>query len=408
MEGLPTAAPVTEIAPDDRFRAIVRIISAATTAVVAVLSAFLVGQGVPPLILGAVLGLVLTPLVGSLSRGDLRRVRITAQGLDLLGHDGVVRAIDGRIIGGLAVTGPVIAGRLAALPIGLVPNMIGRIVVVDHNGRTVCARRAGWMRVADVEALARTAGVPWGGKQARRVPGLSTPPPPGMEAPLPGSALDDPATAAMLTPFRRRRHRVALICLAIPAAGITALVVLSNLPADAPGRLALGWFGGLALGSFLLTVPIALIQLDEARRPRSLLRGATWWPVEAVVVSGLITDQTARLVAVPHPATGDLLVWKVAEGGGRGWLQGDDRTWFWLAVDPRRGDRKAVIAPPDRSDLALLERRLLGSIASAEVRSQIQGEAAEWHQREAWAAWAAAQHQQPYQPAPSTSHPAPW
>ncbi|HMJ74787.1 MAG TPA: hypothetical protein VK507_02385 [Iamia sp.] len=400
------SAPVTEIAPDDRFRAIVRLTSAAATALSVALCIFLVSQGFPLFFPCALIGLAAIPLLGSLNRGDLRRLRITAQGLDLLGEDGVLRSIDGRLIGGVAVTGPVIAGRLAALPIGMVPNMIGRIVVVDHNGRTVCARRAGWMRVADVEALARTAGVPWGGKQARRVPGISTPPPPGMEAPLGGSALDDAATAAMLAPFRRRRHRVALVCLAIPAVGIAALVVLSNLPADAPGRLALGWFGGLALGAFLFTVPIALIQVDEARRPRSLLRGATWWPVEAVVVSGLITDQTARLVAVPHPATGDLLVWKVAEGGGRGWLQGDDRTWFWLAVDPRRGDRKAVIAPPDRSDVALLERRLLGGIAIAEVRVQIQGEAAEWHQREAWAAWAAAQHQ--LQPAPSAAHPAPW
>jgi hypothetical protein len=393
MEGHPTAAPVSEIAPDDRFRSAVRLSSAVATALGLVLTVLVVGQGRPVVLPGLFLGLLATPLIGSLNRGDLRRMRITPQGLELVGSDGVVRAIDGHLVGGLAVAGPVVAGRLANLPIGLVPNMTGRILVVDHRGRVICARRAGWMRVADVEALAHTAGVPWGAKQPRRVPGLSVPPPPGMEGPLPGTALDDPATATMIARFRRRRHRVAGVCLAIPVTGIAALVVLSNLPADAPGRLALGWFGGLALGSLLFTVPIALIQLDEARRPRRLLRSASWWPVEAVVVSGLVTDQTARVVAVPHPTTGDLLTWKVSEGGGRGWLQGDDRTWFWLAIDSRKGDRRAVIAPPDRSDLALLERRLLGSIAAAEVRAQIRGEAADWHHHEAWAAWAQHQHQ---------------
>lgn len=395
MEGTPSTAPVTEIHRDDRFRTVVRVSSGVATLVGLVLLGIVTARGGPTFLPGLVLGLLATPLFGSLNRGDLRRVRITAEGLELVGGDGVVRTVDGHLVGGLAVAGPVVAGRLATLPIGLVPNMTGRILVVDHRGRVICARRAGWMRVADIEALARAAGVPWGAKQPRRVPGLSVPPPSGMEAPLPGTALDDPATGVMLAAFRRRRHRVAAISLAIPAIGIAALVVLANLPDDAPGRVALGWFGGLALGSFLLTVPIALIQLDEARRPLRLLRDARWWPVEAVVVSGLVTDQTARMVAVPDPTTGDLVTWKVAEGGGRGWLQGDDRTWFWLAVGGHKGDRRMVIAPPDRSDLALLERRLLGTIAAAEVRAQIRGEATEWHHRdaqEAWAAWAAAQH----------------
>lgn len=99
------------------------------------------------------------------------------------------------------------------------------------------------------------------------------------------------------------------------------------------------------------------------------------------MVSGLITDQSARMVAVPRPDIGDVDVWKVTGGGGRGWLLGDDRTWFWLAVD-RRG-RNAVIAPPDRSELALLEKRVLAGLTSGEVRAEVLSEAAEWHHREA-------------------------
>jgi hypothetical protein len=385
----PPVAPVTEIRPDDGFRRLVRIGSAVATALAAVVVGALVAAGGPPVVGGALLGLTATPLIGSLNRGDLRLVRITASGLDLVGGDDVVRSIDGRIVGGLAISGPVVSGRLAALPIGFVPGMIGRLLVVDHRGRVVCARRAGWMREADVAALAATAGVPWGGRQPRKVPGVSAPPPPGMEGPLPGVAADDPATAAGLARFLRRSRRAALVATVWLATGIAALVLLANLPETAPGRPVLGWYGGLAIAQLLFSIPIALVQAGEARRPRRILRGAPWWPVEAVVVSGLITDQSARMVAVPRPDIGDVDVWKVTGGGGRGWLQGDDRTWFWLAVD-RRG-RNAVIAPPDRSELALLEKRVLAGLTSGEVRSEVLSEAAEWHHRQAWAAWAAAQ-----------------
>jgi hypothetical protein len=381
-------APVTEIRPDDGFRTVVRIASAGATAAGLALCIVLVAGGLPGLLGGVLVGLPAMPLLGSLSRGDLRAVRITATGLDLVGHDGVVRSIDGRVVGGMAVSGFVVAGRLVAVPIGFVPGALGRIVVVDHRGRVVCARRAGWLRVADVAALAATAGVPWGGSQPRKVPGVSMPPPPGMEAPLPGLAADEPGTATMLGRFRRRRNRVVLVSLGIPVSGILALVLLSNLPADAPGRSALGWYGGLALGAILFALPIALVQADEARRPRKVLRASPWWPVEAVVVSGLITDQTARAVAVRRPHDDGIDLWKVEAGGSRGWLQGDDRTWFWLAVDG--SGRRAVIAPPDHSDLALLGRSRIVGLALAEVRAQIVGEAAEWQHREAWAAWVAA------------------
>ncbi len=388
MEGAATAVPMTEIHPDDGFRTMVRVASAAAVVVALALCIGLVVTGGPPLIGGTLAGLTATPLIGLLSRGDLRGVRITTDGLELVGNDGVVRRIDGRVVGGLAVAGPIFVGRLVAVPIGLVPGTIGRLLVVDHRGRVVCARRAGWMRVADVATLAAAAGVPWGGQQLRRVPGVSMPPPPGMEAPLPGTAIDDPATAAGLERFRRRSRRTALIGIGIFLSGVAPLVLLSNLPETASGRPVLGWYGGLALGSILFTIPIALVQFSEARKPGRILRAGPWWPVEAVVVSGLITDQTARAVAVPRADSGEVDVWKVSQGGSRGWLQGDDRTWFWLVVDPK--GRKAVITPPDRSEIALLERSRLNGPPLAEARSQIVGEASQWHHHDVQEAWAAA------------------
>lgn len=392
MEGHDAPALIHEVAPDDDFRWRVRA-GGVGLAVVAI-AVLVATRGRIPFG-GVVPGLAIAVLIGTMNRGELRSVRATTDGLELVGQDGVVRSIPGPSIGGLATTGPVIAGRLGAIAIGWVPNTIGRLVVVDQRGRVQCARRAGWMRVADLEALAHAVGVPWGGRQPRSVPGVWTPAPASMQAPTDRPAVMDPATLAALTRFRRRLRRTALVTLSVPGIGIAALVLLSNLPRDAPGRTALGWIGGVGLGSILFLLPLVLLHADEPRRITKSLGHGPWWPVEAVVVSGLILDATARLLAIVDPTTGEVDVWKVDSGGGRGWLQGDDRTWFWITVDAR--GKHAVIAPPDRSDVALLEKRALGRIAAAEVRAMVTGESATWAHREweerAWAEHHAAMRQ---------------
>jgi hypothetical protein len=108
-------------------------------------------------------------------------------------------------------------------------------------------------------------------------------------------------------------------------------------------------------------------------------------------MTGLQPDASGRMVGVVDPATGEAMWWKVTNGGGHGWLQGDDRTAFWfLAVG-----KYALIAPPDRSHLAVLERRTLNEAARRSAAEAVRSEAVAWQGRQAWADWAATQQHAP-------------
>jgi hypothetical protein len=386
MEGQQVDALAT-IRPDVGFLRAVRAlaVAAAAGAVTIVVLLAVAEIAVGPLVL------VLLPfcvVAATLSRGNVAEARVTRSGLDIVGHDGVVRSIPGPAIGGMGISGPVVAGRLVAVPLGFVPSTIGRIVVVDHQGRVICARRAGWMAVADIHTLAAAGGVAWLGPVRRQVPGVSLPPPPGMEAPLPLAAREDPATVAALGRIRGRTRRLWLWLIGWFVTGIGSLYLLEALPDGHGLRPLLGWYGGLGIVALIFGAPLLALYGEHARWARRNLRsGHQWWPVEAVVVAGLVTDASARVVGVVDPATGATVWWTVEEGGEQGWLQGDDRTWFWFLIGKRQ--KKALIAPPDRSDIAVLERTLLGRIVTAEADAQVRAEAMEWQARQTWAAHAA-------------------
>lgn len=380
--GAESAVVLAEVGPDARYRALARAAAAVALVGAVALVVGLAASGIRIGPLGTILcALPLVVLAGTLSRGDLVAIRVTPFGLDLVGRDGVVRTVPGPHIGALGVSGRAVAGRLFTLPIGWLSSFEGRVVVLDHQGRVMSARRSGWVRVDDVVRLAAVAGVPWAGVLPRMVPGAPPHPPAAMGDPQPARAVDDPVTAAALARFGHRTRRAALVLAGLLGTGIAALTLLAQLPPDAPGRPALGWIGGLGLGSVLFTLPLVLVHLSESSRVRSILRAGPWYPVEAVVVAGLVTDATARTVGVVNPHTGDVEWWKVEAGGERGWLQGDDRAWFWYCPVP--GRRRAALAPPDRSHVAVLGRTLLSKIALAEARSQVSGEAAAWQGHQA-------------------------
>ncbi len=390
MEGPPTTAPALASARPDRATLRIAPVGALATLLLGLTTCavLIVSPSGLPVPVGLMVVLPVLVFGATYSRANLAEARVTAVGLDLVGDDGVVRTIPGGSIGAMGYAGTVVAQRLVAVPVSFLPNLMGRIVVVDRAGRVVCARRAGWMKLDDVAALAAAGGVPWLGGQVRTVPGATLPPPPEMAHHHDGPVRDDPLAAAAFARQRARVRRVVLITWSLPVISTICFVVMSNV-ASAP-MLLLGWVGGLGVAAFILGGPCVALWSSGARDARRLLRKAEvpWWPVEAVVVAGLIADANARVVGVVHPTTGEMGWWTVKWGGERGWLQGDDRGWFWF-VPSGRGKR-AMIAPPDRSHVAVLEQRLLSKIAVAEARSQISGEAFEWQGRQRWEAWAAA------------------
>ncbi len=175
----------------------------------------------------------------------------------------------------------------------------------------------------------------------------------------------------------------------MPAAGLGALVGGS---ADD----VIGTFVVLSIVFLLFGIGFAVVGNDHRAGVRRVLAsGQPWALVEAVVVSGLVADGSARTVGVVHPGTGEIEWWTVKGGGERGWLQGDDRTWFW-AVRGTKG-KKAVIATADRSDVALLEKRVLGKLVISEARAQVDHERAGWQHQQAWQQWQAWQSEAAHQ-----------
>lgn len=389
MEGHdPTAPALAVVRPDDDFIRTVRLASLGTLA----LGAGLVGvmaAGGPALPVGLLVFASLAVCASTRHKGNLTEVRVTTRGLDLVGHDGVVRTIDGPAIGGLGRSGAVVSGRLFTVPIGFVAGAGARLIVVDRAGRVICARRASWLRVDELEALATRAGVPWIGEAHRTVPGSSLAPPPEMGVMPVGSAQEDPATAAAIAQSRARTRRVVLLTWSLPLVATVAFLVLANGGTSIPavGRGILGWVGGLATVAFLFGGPRVLVWSNASREVRrALCRGGPWMPVEGIVLRGGpgSLDGDHRMVGLVTPGTDQVTWYTVNHGGERGWLQGDDRTWFWASPVGTRA--KALIAPPDRSHVGLLERRLVDRLVERGAASAVAREAEDWHHQQAWAA----------------------
>lgn len=393
MEGTALSHVIARAQPDLGFRRNIRVAATgASIALLGVTAVVLVSTGIA-FPLGVLLCAALGVLGATFSRGDLAEVRVTPTGLDVVGHDGLVRAIPGWAIGSMGINGTVVAGRLFTTNLGFLPGTNGRLVVQDREGRVLCARRAGWMRVDDIAALAAAGGVPFVGTVVLAVPGATLPPPTDLAPPPPGRPGDDPATIAAIESGRRRQRAAWAVVLALVPVAIGAFVLQAHL--DGAGRTPVfGVIGVLAVLLVLFGAPVVALCGDHVRQARAVIRRAPgWYLVEAVVATGLAADTSARTVGVIDPATGETDFFTVRGGGEKGWLQGDDRTWFWFA--PARRGKKAVIAPPDRSQLALLEQKFLTALTRRAARDQVRSEHQRWEDRQAWAMWAA-----PHPPAP--------
>lgn len=390
VEGTIAPEVVARARRDLGFRRTIRVAALVASVVLVVVLLVVSLSTRVPLPVGLVLLASFGVLGSTLSRADLVEARVTAAGLELVGQDGLVRSIPGRAIGALGINGTVLSGRLFTSTFGVIPGTNGRLVVLDPEGRVICARRAGWTRVEDVAALAAAGGVPYVGKVASAVPGATLAPPTDLVPPVPGPPLADPATAAGLLAARDRQRTAWTAVGGVLVLGALAVAGLIVLPADAPGRTAVQL---LAVAAVLGVIfgGLAVAQAgDHVRQARSVLRRAGgWYLVEAVVSTGLASNSSARVVGVVDPRTAEPELYTVRGGGERGWLQGDDRTWFWFA--PAARGKKAVMAPLDRSHVALLEQRLLHRLTHAEARGQIRSERESWDDRRAWQAWEAEQ-----------------
>jgi hypothetical protein len=87
----------------------------------------------------------------------------------------------------------------------------------------------------------------------------------------------------------------------------------------------------------------------------AILAAASWQPVEAVVVRGAPADRSATASVILDPDTGRAVHSFLVEAGAPGWPPSTGRSWYLLAIGPD-GDR-AVLAEPDRSELAVVRAR---------------------------------------------------
>lgn len=365
---------LASVTPDVR---ILRWVRAGALGVLAVGVAIAIVFSLPQFAVVAVaVGLV---AAATFNRGNVVAVTVTSQGLEIAGQDGVARSIPGHEIGGFGVSGTVIGGRLVAVSISWMPA--GRLVVVNPEGRVICARRAGWLRVADLEQLARQAGRPWIGSRQRAVPGASLRFPTDMAGPV-GPARTDAQTVAAVAKLKRHFRRVGHLVWGVLLSGIICLSLMGGLASGNDVRGYLGWAGFLGLVGFLFGAPVAEIYCRPGSViPKILKDDQPWLPVEAIVMAGLVANPMNRTVGIVEPVTGKVAWWIVDRGGDRGWLQGDDRTAFWFL--PALDGKKALIAPPDRSEIALLEHRLLSKSVQAEADAAVRSESGEWQHRHA-------------------------
>lgn len=328
---------------------------------------------------GVMCAMGLLVAAATFNRGNVVAVKVTSQGLEIAGQDGVVRSIPGPEIGGFGVSGTVIGGRLVAVSIWPLPA--GRLVLVNPEGRVICARRAGWLRVADLEQLARRAGRPWIGSRQRAVPGAPVRFPADMAGPV-GPARMDAQTVAAVAKVKRHIRRVGLLVWGALLGATICLTLMGGLASGNDLRGYLGWAGFLGLLGFVFGGPVAAIYCQPGSMiPKILKDDQPWWPVEAIVMAGLIANPTNRTVGIVEPATGNVAWWIVERGGDRGWLQGDDRTAFWFL--PALDGKTALIAPPDRSEIAVLEHRPLSKSVQAEADAAVRSERGEWQHRHA-------------------------
>ncbi len=271
-------------------------------------------------------------------------------------------------VGGLGYDGAADARRLSGRW-----SRPGRLVVLDPWGRVLAARPAVGLSVRKLARAAESQGIRWVGVAPVELDELApTGWPAGVPSPDGAPGLLDGRAAARL-----RSEAAAVRRRALAYATATAIVLVG-------GWSAARWTGptiavDLVRAACVLVFVDAALELGQValtawqvRTARRILAAAPWQPVEAVLVQGAPADRGTVASVVVQPGTGSVIASYLVEGGPGGWPPPTRRGWFLLAAEP--SGRRAVLAEPDRAELAVV--RAQGGFLRAEqihrwARSQV-------------------------------------
>ncbi len=297
----------------------------------------------------AVLVLVGLSLLGRrwFQRVGVVSVAVGPDGVQLLDADLVQRFERGEV-GAVGVWRTGRSGRLRA---GRTDP--GQVVVLDPWGRVAAARISRGMAVAALRRACEAQGVRWVGEvevDAGRLAAAGWPE--GVELPPgPPAASDGSAEAALAGAARSARRRGTAYGLAT----VGVLAVGWAVTRSSTSTLAVDVVRAACLLVFVDAVlELGQVALDAGhlRAAHRILSVAGWRPVDVVVVQGAPADRGAVASVELDPDSGAPRSSWLVEGGTGAWPPSSRRGWLLLAEEPD-GER-AVLAEPDRSELAVV------------------------------------------------------
>ncbi len=309
-------------------------------------------------LIGAVsLGFVLRPVC---SRGVVREVTFTPTEVRVSTRDGLVRRLPRSEVAHVWVSGTVRGG--VVLDSGSRFKGASRLLVSAPDNRILLARRIGWFRLDELGSAATRCGYHWLGKVPYEMKPATLGPVPWPADVWPPAApigMQDPATVETLRRDRRRARFTALACWAAIVGAIIASSAVASLGPNPFVTVACWVLGLLAAATFFYVVGGVLRNRNWRAAERYLLI-QPWQPVEAIVVAEARRSSRQRTVLFLDPGTGwPSYAMAVEQGGERGWLQPIERSRFLVAMSTN--GKRAVLAPPDRRAVALLEEGYPGA-----------------------------------------------
>ena len=304
----------------------------------------------PPRGLGTIAGLLmLWSAMPQMDRGRVHHVELEEDGDVVLvqGHETIRLA--GAAIGGIGYAGDTVVGRLS-VPYGAYEvNRLGRIVVVDAEGRILAALRGSWLMLADLERGAAFSGHRWLGCVGLEAVTFAPPPsPPRRDEP------DEFEIAEALGAMRSQAWELLRLATFGVAAVWAAVLVLSRVGAPElvmdPLRLVVG-LGTVAWSMVLLTQPL---RSSPVRQARKILDDASWEAVDAVIVRGAPKDTAVRAVVCVDASGRPTDSWLVDPNATTRWVQEHQRRNCYLAVGLEGSE--AVLINTDFTNVALLQK----------------------------------------------------